>query len=399
MKNRFLIRAGFVLLWMLGLSMSVAVLAAEPLRPVTIALTAEFGIRGSQAAQSIEKGILLAIDEINAAGGVLGGRRLALQKADDRGVPARAVDNFIDFAANPDVVAVFCGRFSPVALEMVPYAGKLGLTLLDPWSAADTITANRGSEPNYVFRLSLTDTWAMETMLDHARKNGFKRLALFVPNTAWGRSSEAALVAYQKRHGGLRHETFWFNWGDTEFGDRLAQAVANGAQALIIVANETEGLPIVKKMAELPAAKRLPIISHWGILAGDFAASARGAIEHVDFSVVHTFSFSDAQSPKAQAVGKGLKRLFDIEPTALRAQVGFAHAYDLTHLLAKAVARAGSTDRAAIRQALERLDAHQGLVRHYARPFTPERHEALDRRQVALARFDKDGNLKSIAGR
>lgn len=398
MRNSYLIRVGFALLWMLGLSMSVVVLAAEPLRPVTIALTAEFGVRGSHAAQSIEKGILLAIDEVNAAGGVLGGRPLALLKADDRGVPARAVDNFTDFAANPDVVAVFCGRFSPVALEIAPHAGKLGLPLLDPWSAADAITAHSGSGPNYVFRLSLTDTWAIETMLDHVRKNGFNRLALFVPNTAWGRSSEAALIAYNKRHGGLRHETFWYNWGDTEFGDRLAQASANGAQALIMVANETEGLPIVRKMAELPAAKRLPIISHWGILAGDFAASAGAAIEQVDFSVVHTFSFSDTQSAKAQAVGKGIKRLFNIEPTALRAQVGFAHAYDLTHLLAKAITRAGSADRAAVRQALERLDAHQGLVRRYARPFTAERHEALDRRQVSLARYDKDGNLKSIAG-
>ena len=52
--------------------------------------------------------------------------------------------------------------------------------------------------------------------------------------------------------------------------------------------------------------------------------------------------------------------------------------------------------RDALRSALERLDAHDGLVRRYARPFTPERHEALDRSAVRLARYGADGLLRSI---
>lgn len=399
MRNRYLLRISFIVFWILGLGYAVVALATEPQRPIVLALTAEFGVKGSFAAQSIERGILLAIDEINASGGLLGGRKLALEKNDDRGVPARGIDGFTSFAANPDVAAVFCGRFSPVALEIAPLAGKFGLVMLDPWAAADSITANRGAEPNYVFRLSLTDTWAMEVMLDHARRRGFNRLAFFLPNTAWGRSSEAALLAYGKRPSGFRHDTFWYNWGDTDFSERLIMARGKGAQALIMVANETEGLPIVKQMLALPADQRMPIISHWGVLAGDFAALSEGALETIDFSVVHTFSFSDAQGPKARSVANGVRRLFGIETTELRAQVGFAHAYDLTHLLAKAITKAGSTDRAAIRAALERLDSHAGLVRNYVRPFTPDHHEALDRRQVSMARFDRDGNLKSIGKR
>jgi branched-chain amino acid transport system substrate-binding protein len=373
--------------------------AAQTTQPVVIGLTAEFGVQGSQTAQSIEKGIALAIDEINAAGGVLGGRKLVLDTRDDRGVPARGVDNFTDFAARPDVVAVFCGRFSPVALEIAPVASKLRLPLLDPWSAADDITKQRGSEPNYAFRLSLTDTWAIETMLDYVRGRGIKRIALFVPNTAWGRSSEAAMLAYIRRHPGFLHDVFWYNWGDIDFNERLVQALAKGAQALVTVTNEFEGLPIIKQMASLPPSQRLPIISHWGLLGGDFANSARAYLDQVDFSVVHTFSFSDARGSKAQAVAAGVKRLFGIDVSQMRAQVGFAHAYDLTHLLAQAINKAGSTDRAAIRRALEHLEAHEGLVRRYDKPFTPTRHEALEKRQVRMARFDKDGNLKSIAGK
>lgn len=125
--------------------------------PIVVGLTAEFGVQGSQTAQTIAMGLTLAIEEVNAAGGVLG-RPLALETQDDRGVPARGVDNFQTFAARPDVVAVFCGRFSPVALEIAPLAGKLGLPLLDPWAAADGITQQHGRGPNFVFRLSLTDS-------------------------------------------------------------------------------------------------------------------------------------------------------------------------------------------------------------------------------------------------
>lgn len=373
---------------------------ATPPTPVVIGLTAEFGVRGSQTAQSIEKGITLAIDEINAAGGVLGGRELRLETRDDRGVPARGIDHFNDFSARPEVVGVFCGRFSPVAIEIAAVASQRRMLLLDPWAAADDITKRRGTEPNYVFRLSLTDTWALEAMLKHARQRGINRIALFVPNTAWGRSSEAALLAYARRNPALRHEVFWYNWGDTDFTERLLQAREQGAQAVLTVTNEFEGLPMISQMAALPAPQRLPIISHWGLLGGDFVSAARPFLELVDFSVVHSFSFSDPQGAKARAVAAGVKQRFGIEVSQMRAQLGFAHAYDLTHLLAKAIDKAGSTDRAAIRQAMERLDAHEGLLRRYTQPFTPSRHEALDASFARMARFDKDGNLRSIgAGR
>lgn len=385
----------FLLLTMLLLAWSVSegAFAEDGPPPIVVGLTAEFGVEGSHSAQSIEKGVALAIDEINRAGGVLGGRRLVLETRDDRGVPARGIDNFIDFAARPEVIAVFGSRFSPVVIEIAPLAARHGLMLLAPWSAADAIT--RQPSPNYVFRLSMIDTWAMDAMLNEVRKRRFRHVALFVPNTAWGRSNEAAFLAGTKRKSSVDHHTYWYNWGDTEFKSRLKQARAAGAQALIMVANEFEGVPIVKQMAALPESERMPILAHWGLLAGDFAKATGGALEAVDFSVAHTFSFQDTDRPQAQAVAAGVKRLFNLDVRNMRAQVGFAHAYDLTHLLAKAIRKAGSTDRRAVRNAMERLDEHEGLVRRYATPFTPARHEALDARDVSLARFDKDGNLRS----
>ena len=79
------------------------------------------------------------------------------------------------------------------------------------------------------------------------------------------------------------------------------------------------------------------------------------------------------------------------------APVGVAHAYDLTHLLAGALSIAGSTDREAVRNALERSRPYSGLIKHYRQAFSPTRHEALDLSDVFMARYARrDGALERI---
>lgn len=74
-----------------------------------------------------------------------------------------------------------------------------------------------------------------------------------------------------------------------------------------------------------------------------------------------------------------------------------AQAYDLTHLLAQALQKAGSTDRPKIRKALEHLPPWTGAVRHYAAPFTATRHDALSADNVFFARYSAQGALVPIA--
>ena len=371
----------------------LAVAAGKP--PIVIAVIAEYGLPGSHTAQSIEKGIRAAADEINTAGGLLDGRKIEILQRDDRGSPARAVDHLLELVDNPDMVAVFCGRFSPVALEMAPIANQKQILLLDPWAAADSITQNRGV-PNYVFRLSLTDSWALDAMLQHALKRKLNRVAAFLPNTSWGRSSAAAIEEFSGKNPRLQLTSYWYNWGDTQFADQLARARADGMQALVMVANEVEGSEIVKQMAALPPEKRVPIIAHWGIAAGEFTNMTGKDLEKVDLVVAQTFTFANASTSRAKPVMEAYQKRYAAPANTMLAQAGFAHAYDLTHLLAKAIGLAGNTHRPDIRAAMERLPAHTGLVRHYQRPFTSTNHEGLDRKQVFMGRFIANGTLVPI---
>jgi branched-chain amino acid transport system substrate-binding protein len=84
----------------------------------------------------------------------------------------------------------------------------------------------------------------------------------------------------------------------------------------------------------------------------------------------------------------GIERIEDIQ-----SPVGVAHAYDMMHILARAIRLAGSADRVAVRNALEKVPVHEGLVRRYAPPFTPTRHEALGSAELLMARYRADGVL------
>lgn len=383
---------------MASVFVSPTVLATDNLRPLKIAVSAEYGVQGSFAAQSIEKGVALAVAEINDRGGVLGGRLLEVIRRDDRGLPSRAIDNMRELSLDPDVIATFCGRFSPVALELVPVATETQMLLLNPWAAADGI-ANNDQMPNFVFRLSLIDSWAIEAMLDHARKRKMTRLTALLPNTGWGRSSLAAIERYLKTRRDLRVEATWYNWGDTQFTEQMLIARRSRSEALLLVANESEAKHILRLIDGMDAGDRLPVIAHWGMTAGDFNRVTEGLASRMDFVTVQTFGFPTQPNARQTSVLKSAQRHLGEDIRRLPALVGFAHAYDLTYLLALAIDKAKSPNRKLVRTALEQLGSHEGLVRSYKRPFTPTNHEALGREQVFIARYAADGSLVPFAGR
>lgn len=378
-------------------SLSVLPVRAQPAGPVLIGQDGAFGHRTSTSEEAVKRGILIAIDEINRSGGVLGGRKLELVTRDNRSVPARGVENIKAFSGMPDLVAVFCGKFSPVVQEYIPLLHEKKLILLDPWAAADNIVDN-GYQPNYAFRLSLKDSWAMTAMMRFAEKHYGRKVGLLLPITGWGRSNEQAAKRYIVDHVGMEIvATQWYNWGDRTLLDRYRALKLAGASAILFAANEAEGAILVKEVASLPEGDRLPIISHWGVTGGDFSAMTGGALQMVDFTVVQTYSFLDAVRPRATMVLAELGRKYRVAgPRSIQSPVGVAHAYDLTHLLARSIEKAGTTDRTAVRAALESLPAYEGLIKRYEQPFTATRHEALSLDDVFMARYAPDGAIERI---
>ena len=376
------------------LAFCTAAAAAPAPVPVRIGLDAEFGLDNSTSAQAVELGLRAAIGEINRAGGVLGGRPLELVTKDHRSMPARGIRNIEEFARMPDLVAVFGGRFSPVIIEELPTLKATRTLFMATWSSADMIVDN-GMHPNYVYRLSLRDSLAMPKLLDTARKRGLRKVGLLLTNTSWGRSNLAAAEKFVEANKDVRIvQTAWYNWRDQTLVARYKTLRSAGAEAIVLVANDDEAAVLVREVAALPKAERMPILSHWGVTGGEFTRQAGPALHQVDFSVIQTFSFFRADKKQlarfmaSAAAVSPVRRIEDIQ-----GPVGVAHAYDLMHILAKAIDLAGSTDRKAVRDALEKVREHRGLIKTYNPPFTPARHEALGARELLVARYRSDGVL------
>ncbi|MBG06134.1 MAG: ABC transporter substrate-binding protein [Rhodospirillaceae bacterium] len=365
--------------------------------PVIVGLDADMSSGAAVGGRSIRRGAEVAIREINAKGGVLG-RKLKLVVRDHRGNPARGKDNILEFAATPNVVAVLGGIHTPVALQELKAIHANKLIYLGPWAAGTPVVDN-GYEPNYVFRVSVRDAFAGGFLVDHAVEAGYKKLGLLFERTGWGRSNEKAVNNALSDKGMEPVGLQWFNWGVADLSDKIERLSAQGAEAILLVANAREGGMSVRSMAARDENNRLPIISHWGISGGNFFADNRKDLKKIDFTFLQTFSFLKPPIPeRAEMFFKAL-HAFDpkIEVASdVSAPVGAAHAYDLMHLLAKAIVKAGTIERANVRDALETLKFHAGLMKDYSPPFTKTRHDALDASSFIMVRFDENGVIRPV---
>ena len=361
-------------------------------RPIRIGLDADMTVL--QAGEAIRRGIVLAIDEINAAGGVHG-RPLELVVRDNRGNPARGMDNIEDLAQLDNLVAVVGGMLTPVTLAQLETIHRHGIVYLVPW-AAGTAVVDNGYDPNFVFRVSVRDEFAGGFLIDAALRRGFKRPGLLLWRTSWGRSNEVAMNAALERLGMAPAGIQWFNSGQRTMSAEIDALVASGADVVMLVANGPEGAAAIREMALRPAEDRLPIISHWGITGADVPQRLGAILDVVDLTFLQTFSFVDPENPElaARVYESYCARFGDcISPERVHSPVGTTQAYDLVHLLHRAIEQAGTADREQVRQALERLGPHRGLVRAYDPAFTAERHDALDAGDFRLFRFSEGGAI------
>ena len=396
MKSFQIARVALLLTAFAG-AVTFALAQAQAPAPVYIGIDEAYGIQSSTTPRAIQRGVEAAIEEINARGGVLGGRPLKILTTDNQSVSARGRDNFIELAGKPGLIAVLTGKYSPVTVETAPEADRLRVPLVSVWGAADQIT-DRLANPSYVFRLSLKDSWGVEAMVRRAKTSRkATRVCALLPNTAWGRSGEHVLVATAPAEGMRLVDTRWYNWGDQDYLPHLKSCMAAGGQALILVANEREGALVITQLATLPKSQRLPIIAHWGITGGVIHELAAGAIDEVDMQVIQTFTFINNPRPAARRLAAWIMKDAGLKSVdQIQSPPGSAHAYDMTHLLALAVNKARSTDGDAIRRALESLPEFDGAVRRYDPAFTPKRHDALGPNQVLFVRIDRSGALLPV---
>ncbi|MEZ8027411.1 DctP family TRAP transporter solute-binding subunit [Enterovibrio norvegicus] len=361
---------------------------------ILVALDADLSGNSANSGLSIRRGIELAIDEINAQGGLLG-KEVALVARDNSMIPSRGLDNLETFAELPNLIGVFSGISSPVVLAQLDYIHHKKVLMLAPWAAATPIIDNTKS-PNYVFRVSVRDEYAAEFLLNGALEIS-DNVGLLLVNNGWGRSNYKGLTeALDKRNLSASHIE-WFNWGERDFSSKVDRLIKKGADVVIYVGNPVEGEKFVSELAQRVSPPS--VISHWGITGSDFAQKASVALERVDLRVLQTFSFIDNNDAEVSDLAKRYHlRYSTSEPTEIVAPSGTAHAYDLMNMLATATTRAGKVDMTRIRNEMQKIDKHSGLMKNYIKPFANGNQDALERSDYIFARY-QNGALYPVGSK
>jgi len=354
-----------------------------------VGLDADLSNVAKSGGQAIQRGIELAIDDINAKGGVLGGL-LVLDARDHRGNPARGIANIKSLATQKNLLAIVGGVHTPVAIAELPAIHDLPVIYLDPW-AAGTPVINNGYEPNYAFRLSVRDEWAGRVILKSAKDAQCLSVTLLLERTGWGRSNENSMNTASQELDIAIDAIEWFNW-NSEILPKLVQNLSlSGVKCLVLVANTPEGAEIISSVAEQPIEFRPKVFSHWGLAGGNFTSLVGlDVLKKVDLSYLQTIAF---QAPKT-SIGGLLEKAYKAkygEVPGHNAFNGVAHAYDLVQLLVMAAEQAGSSKPSELQKALENLPEYKGVMKTYQPAFTSERHEALDESDYLMLKFNGEG--------
>jgi branched-chain amino acid transport system substrate-binding protein len=351
---------------------------------IKFGLVAAMSGQSAKSGEAITRGLSLAIDEINAAGGVLG-KKVELVVRDDESNPAKGVVAARELVQREKVAVLFGGLDTPVSMAIVPFANQSKVPFMGVWAAGTAITRN-GAADNYVFRVSAVDALVDKALVDYAmKKYAIKKPGMILINNPWGESNEGglktALADKNVPFAGIEK----FQDADVDVVPQLTRLKEAGADALFLVANVAPSSQVVKSLDRM--GWNVPVVSHWGPAGGRFTELAGPSAAKVHF--IQTFSFAGDMSPKAKAVFEALKKkypeiktLADVTPA-----VGIANAYDAMHLTAMAVAKAGSTDGPQIRDAFLAIDHYDGLIKSYDKPFTEANHDALSSGDYLFTHF------------
>lgn len=304
-------------------------------------------ISGSQArfGQAHLQGYDIALQEINAAGGVLG-RPLKLIFEDDQSVPEQAAAAVEKLATQDQVTLVIGAYSSSATLLAAGMAERYQVPLIVPTAAADEIT-RQGYR--WVFRIAAPSQIYTQTILDFMDQiDSPERLAIVFENTGFG-TSVAEAAERQARARGIAVVGYHaYRAGLGNFRPMLEEVKRTRPDAVLFVSYLDDAVALMTQSRAVDFNPPMFAAAGAGFGLPDFPQVAGPAAEY-------TISVTQ-WTPDAQWVGVAdFTRQFQ-EKYGYLPQYHSAEAYTALHLAADALRRAGVPARTAVRGALGSTD-------------------------------------------
>ncbi|HTY40253.1 MAG TPA: ABC transporter substrate-binding protein [Thermoanaerobaculia bacterium] len=304
--------------------------------------TATFAISG-------RNGALLAVEEIDRAGGVLG-QPVELLAEDDRGEASEAASAASKLITRDHVVALIGENASSRSLAAAPIAQSYGVPMISPSSTNVEVT----KKGDYIFRVCFIDAYQGKVLAAFARKNLKAQTAAILTDARSDYSvglADAFRTAFIAAGGRIVADAKYAE-GDSDFSAQLTALRPSNPDVLFVPGYYTDAGLIARQARSLGVKATLLGADGWDSpkLVEIGGEAMEGAYLSNHYSV-------DDPSPAVRRFVDAYKARYGAEPDSIAAT-----SYDAMRLLADAITRAGSTEGRRVRDALAATKNFAGVT-------------------------------------
>jgi len=298
---------------------------------------------GASFGQSSKDGAEMAVEEVNASGGVLGGRKIRLLVEDDQSKPEEASNAVTKLITQDKVVAVIGEVASRRTLAAAPVAQKFQVPMITPASTNEKVT----EVGDYIFRVCFIDPFQGQVIAKFAYTDLKARRVAILKDIQQDYSvglSDAVTATFTAL-GGEVLDTVSYSSGDADFKAALTKIRGLKPDVLFAPGYYNEVGIIARQAREL--GMTMPILGGDGWV-GDALANGREALAN---TFISDHYHGDNPDPVVQNFVKSFRTKFGRQPDSIAAL-----GYDSIKVLVDALTRAGSTEGAMVRDALATAD-------------------------------------------
>uniref|UniRef100_Q47J46 Amino acid/amide ABC transporter substrate-binding protein, HAAT family n=1 Tax=Dechloromonas aromatica (strain RCB) TaxID=159087 RepID=Q47J46_DECAR len=342
------------------------------MKKLVVAAALTFGAFGAFAADPIKIGSVLSVtgpaaflgdpelktlqlyvDDINKKGGVLG-RQLQLVHYDD-GSDANKANGFAKRLLEDDKVDVLVGGTTTGStMSMVPLAEKSGTPFVSLAGAVVIVEPVK----KFVFKTPHTDRMAAEKVFEDMKKRGLTKVALLSETSGFGASGKKETEGVAGKYGITLVANETYGPKDTDMSPQLTKIKTTPGVQAVFVFGLGQGPAIVTKNYK-QLGVTLPLYQSHGVASDEFLKLAGPAAEGVRLPspaqlIPEKLAAKDPQKPVVTSYEQTYKAAYKADVSTFG-----GYAYDGLMLAVDAIKRAGGTDKAKVRDALE---ATKGFV-------------------------------------
>jgi branched-chain amino acid transport system substrate-binding protein len=357
----------------------------EPLRVGSI-----LSVTGPAAflGEDMKAGLQLAVDEINAAGGI-NGRKIAWTFYDAESQTQKAITETRRLISQDRVeVIVSGGNMSGIALAMAPLAEQASVPFISSEGAAAIVAPV--NERRFVFKSTVDDADVIDRIADYFDKKKIKKIALLADTSGFGQGAVAQMrVIGPKRGLDVAYESF--GPADTDMMPQLTRIRDSGADAIVCWTVTPAGVVFLKQAQQLGLDSKT-LVHSYGFVSAEYMKLAGDAAKPLLLASLK-LPVGD-QLPDSDPLKAGILKLygnykakFDRAPSVYAAE-----SYDAVLLAHQALLKVGG-DPAKIPQGLESIRNFAGISGVFN--FSPERHSGLSKHDIVLINW-RDGRFNLV---